>query len=52
MPAGAALCVGVPEQTGQVWTSYERCLRVREMDGTNKYSMGFTGWKCMFSINY
>lgn len=27
MPAGAALCVGVPEQPGQVWTSYQRCLR-------------------------
>ena len=42
LPAGVALCVGVPRQTGQVWTScYQRHLRVSELNRAHKYCVGF-----------
>lgn len=42
VPARAVLCVGLPRQTGQGWNScYQSHLRVSEMSGTHKYSLGF-----------
>lgn len=52
VPVGAALCVEVPGQTGQVWTyCYQRHLRVNEMNGAHKYSMEFKKKRCISSFN-
>lgn len=52
VPIGVALCVEMPRQTGQVWTSsYQRHLRVSEMNGTHKYSTGFKKKRCIPSFN-